>query len=311
MDALYPPTHVRSAPVRTLVALIIGCIVVAAAAAASIYALVQAFVPRSERSLLASSTSIAPSPIRVSTGLGLGLGLGLGGGDINCSVTYTMTQPCEGDCWSAYAFYEGTVSVPPAGNGAPCPPLAISISCAGEMPCLCKGADLPITAANSVTTCNDCTYLQPNEVCYLRCADPGSVMMGTPEITCANGTWAFAGLMPTCSPVVAQCPAVMNVASPAGCGAAANNGIVVQPGGTCVGATNGDTCTISCLAGYAIAPGGAATASCADGTWSAPLVCAPQEGCVGWGGDDTCAGACAPKASSNFGQFSGALLRRH
>lgn len=236
--------------------------------------------------------------------------------NVDCSVSWKLSAPCSGDCWAAYEFFDGTVVVPPAGNGAPCPPLHMSVSCAGSMPCLCKGADLPITPAQSLTTCNDCTYLAPGETCFLACADPSTqVMMGVPELTCANGTWAFGGLPPSCNAAVATCPPVMNLGS--GCTA---NGIIVQPGATCVDAGPGDTCAISCAAGFALPRGGVASATCINGSWTAAdgtpttLQCARQSACVGGGSGadtDTCAGTagCPSVATGRWGAPPrGALL---
>ena len=262
-----------------------------------------------------SSDIVNDTVIRVGGG-----GSDSGGGNIDCSVTYHQVSPCSGDCWSAYATYAGTVVQQPEGDGAPCPPLVISISCAGSMPCECRGADLPIAPRNSLTTCNDCSYLAPGETCFLACAEPHLQMSGTPEITCANGVWALAGLPPSCSPQLAMCPSVMNVNT----GSCSNNGVLVQPGSTCVGAVEGDVCNISCAAGFSIVDGGVVSAVCHDGVWCdkeslqpTQLACASQAGCVSGTGSytgDTCAGnAGCPSTRAipidGYGSFSpGALL---
>jgi hypothetical protein len=183
---------------------------------------------------------------------------------------------------------------------------------------MCMGSQLPISLAASVTTCNNCDYLAPGESCYLACLDPSMTMSGMPEITCANGTWAFAGLPPTCNPVLATCPPIMNINS----GHCTNNGIIVQPNSTCVGAVEGDVCNISCQAGYAVPPTAAHVARCHWGSWTdmntgAPVVleCAAQALCVANTGTftgDTCVGeVCPTTPSANFGSVAaGSLLRR-
>lgn len=292
-------------------ALVLGCLAAAAVGMYAVYLLVtrppSATSPPGAASV--TSATFATSYLRATV---------TAPGDVNCSVSYTATSPCAGDCWTAYQNYTGTVVQEPAGNGAPCPPLVISVSCNQTMPCMCMGADLPITAANQVTTCNDCTYLAPGESCYLACADAGMTMSGTPEITCMNGTWAYAGLPPTCNPVIATCPPVMNVSA----GSCSNNGVIVQPGSTCVGAGPGDACFITCQAGYAIPPTAVASATCLNGVWTdfgsgaaVTLACAAQAACVSGTGTftgDTCAGASCPATpSAGFGRVPpGSLLHK-
>lgn len=296
MDILEPPARTRVAPLGVLVAVILGGIVLVGAAVLGGLALATAMQRRHPHSL---SLSL---PVRALT---VGGGGGGGGTDVDCSVSYSVSTPCEGDCWDAWQFYTGTVVVPPAGNGAPCPPLLISISCAGEMPCLCKGADLPLPAAASVTTCNDCALMVNGETCYVACQQPGMTMLGTPALTCANGTWAYAGLAPTCNAAIAQCPPVMNV----GAGTCANNGVIVAPGSVCIGAGPGDVCSISCMAGFAVDAGDAWVATCTGGSWTdaagnpATLACTSQANCVATSGNtsggtgDTCAAGSADCAS--------------
>lgn len=215
-------------------------------------------------------------------------------GDVDCVVTYSVTTPCSGDCWEAWEDITGWVTTPPAGAGQPCPPLVTSASCARSMPCSCRASDLPLSAEASVTTCGDgCDFLPPGETCFLQCSAPGLTMRGLPEMTCANGTWAYSGFPPACDAPAAACPPVLAVRGEGSCG---GNGVVVLPGSTCVGATHGDECAIACAAGFYVPAGGATEATCVDGTWSAPLACAPQAGCVASspyaspGTGDTCAG---------------------
>lgn len=280
----------RGVKAAKIAAAVVGCLAVAAAASYLVYWLVRG----------RDTVAVASGQKRL-----------LAPGDVDCSVTYSATTPCEGDCWTAYQQYQGSITQEPAGNGKPCPPLQISVSCNREMPCLCKGEDLPITAANSLTTCNDCTYLAPGETCYMACADAGMTMMGLPEITCANGTWAFAGLPPSCNPVAATCPPVLGI-SGTGC---ANNGIVVQPGSTCVGAVEGDTCQIACSAGFGVPATASYMARCSNGAWvdlvtekPTTLECAPQAACVA-GGADTCAGPVCPSSGATASAL-GVFFRR-
>lgn len=210
---------------------------------------------------------------------------------VDCVVDWTVTTACEGDCWAAEQVEQGTVVTQPANGGAACPPLTRTVSCAHTMPCVCRGIALPITAENSVTTCNDCDYMAPGDTCHLTCVDPSLIMSGTPAIVCANGMWAFGGLLPTCNAAIAQCPPVL--ASGGAC-SGEGAGVILRPGSVCAGAREGDVCSISCAAGFALAPGAAAAATCRSGAWDAPLVCVPQLNCVTPNGQpDACAGCTA------------------
>jgi hypothetical protein len=213
-----------------------------------------------------------------------------------CSISWTPTSPCEGDCHYATQTVVGTIVV----QAPDCPTLLTSVSeCEKTMPCLCYATELPPSTQGlqpQVTTCSSCDAVPTGSTCQFSCADPSDQFQGAASIVCLNTGWAQVdpNNQPTCLPKEIRCPNIVTDETV---------GRGVLPLSTCFNAVQGDTCGTYCKPGRARAPGSPTFATCQPsgstgiGVWvdslqqPVDLDCHCQVGCAG-AGPDTCGANC-------------------
>jgi len=185
---------------------------------------------------------------------------------VECPPDNTIVVPCTGPCGAQTMVVS---------NG--CPAVYSTISCPvgfGD-PCACDYATLqqmldPFTVANMKPCGPSCDQAIAGQQCNVQCNSVTSggqslTSYGSPNFMClADGTWGHAPNSPfACSLTEQFCPNI-------------TNGRAQSVFGNCVGATDGDVCTVRCHLDYTTQT---VTSTCINGQWDVPNFGCSLNGC--------------------------------
>lgn len=250
-----------------------------------------------------------------------------------CTPTYT-SAPCSGDCHSATQV---NTQIPgPNGQFCTTSPLTYSSDCSSQMPCKCYYKDLvakyPSILDGGAVTCGDCSTVSSGSACTFYCLNgnpmnyidqfgvlrPGGLFSIIP---CTNNGWPdfdqanTSFTLPICAITPQTCPPVLGINSEnTSLGFAPN----VKAPSVCIGATQSDTCTVSCAPGF-YAPQNYFVATCSqfmrNGVqvvdwlpWNETSVYGHQsvcvcQGCRAWFVDTRQGDSCPCQINANFAPY--------
>ncbi len=187
-----------------------------------------------------------------------------GASQLACTPTYS-SSPCTGDCHTASQLFTQI----PGPNGQTCPtsPNSYSTDCKSQMPCKCYYSDLvqkyPAILNGGAATCGDCSEVLAGNVCTFYCLNGNPMSVLDPDgvlrpgglfstIPCTNQGWPdftnnTSYTLPVCPITPQECPPVLGLT-------AQNTSLgfapLVRAPSVCIGATQSDTCTVSCAPGF-------------------------------------------------------------